>query len=74
MQDQHTKITGYRDLSQDEIDLINKGKMLAMECGVYIAEVMSHENTDKRCVALGKTNMQQGFMWAIRSIAKPDTF
>jgi hypothetical protein len=30
--------------------------------------------TDKRSVALATTNLQQGFMWAIRSIAKPTTF
>jgi hypothetical protein len=29
---------------------------------------------DRRSVALARTNMQQGFMWLVRSIAQPDSF
>lgn len=74
MKDQHEKITGYRDLSQDEIDLMNEGKALAEQCGAYIEKLMANAGTDKRAVALGKTNLQQGFMWAIRGVAQPATF
>lgn len=74
MKDQHEKITGYRDLSQEEIDLMNEGKALAEQCGAFIAKLESNPDTDKRNVALGRTNLQQGFMWAIRGISKPTTF
>lgn len=74
MKDQHEKIKGYRALSQDEIDLMNEGKALAEQCGAYLEKLMANECTDKRAVALGKTNLQQGFMWAIRGIAQPTTF
>lgn len=74
MKDQHEKIKGYRDLSQQEIDLMNEGKELAEKCGEFINKLMAQESTDKRSVSLGKTNLQQGFMWAIRGIAKPETF
>lgn len=74
MKDQHEKIKGYRDLSQEEIDLMNEGKALAEQCGAYIDKLMTNESTDKRAVALGKTNLQQGFMWAIRGVAQPTTF
>jgi len=74
MDNQHQKIQGYRDLSQEEIDLINEGKALAQQCGEFIAKLEAIEFTDKRCVALGKTNLQQGFMWAIRAVAQPTTF
>lgn len=74
MKDQHQKIKGYRDLSQEEIDLMNEGKELAEKFGEFIAKLESAESTDKRNVALGKTNLQQGFMWAIRGIAQPTTF
>ena len=74
MKDQHEKITGYRDLSQEEIDLMNEGKALAEQCGAFIDKLMAAESTDKRNVALGKTNLQQGFMWAIRGVAQPTTF
>lgn len=74
MKDQHEKIKGYRDLTQGEIDLMNEGKALAELCGAYVEKLMATEGTDKRAVALGKTNLQQGFMWAIRGVAQPTTF
>lgn len=74
MKDQHKKISGYRDLSQEEIDLMNEGKDLAEQCGAFIAKLAATDSTDKSNVALGKTNLQQGFMWAIRGIAQPTTF
>ncbi|MFW2439114.1 MAG: DUF7681 family protein [Arenicellales bacterium] len=74
MDNQHQKIKGYRDLSQEEIDLMNEGKELAEMCGDFIKKLESIDSTDKRSVALGKTNMQQGFMWAIRGVAQPGTF
>ncbi len=74
MQDQHKKIKGYRDLSQAEIDLMNEGKALAEQCGAFIAKLEALESTDKRGVALGKANLQQGFMWAVRAVARPTTF
>ncbi len=74
MENQHEKIKGYRDLSQEEIDLMNEGKALAEQCGAFIDKLMATESTDKRNVALGRTNLQQGFMWAIRGIAQPTTF
>lgn len=74
MDNQHRKIKGYRDLTQDEIDLMNRVKNLAEEVGEIIGELNSTEVVDKRCVALAKTNLQQGFMWAVRSIAQPGSF
>lgn len=74
MENQHKKITGYRDLSQEEIDLMNEAKDLAVKCGALIEKLEANSDTDKRSVALGKTNLQQGFMWAIRAVAKPTTF
>lgn len=74
MENQHRKITGYRELTQEEIDLMNEAKDLAEKCGQLITKLENRMDTDKRCVALGKTNLQQGFMWAIRAVAKPTTF
>ena len=74
MKDQHEKIKGYRDLSQEEIDLMNEGKALAEQCGAYLEKLMANEGTDKRAGALGKPNLLQGFMWAIRGVAQPTTF
>lgn len=74
MDNQHKKIKGYRDLSAEEIALMNEGKELAEMCGAFIEKLQNTESTDKRNVSLGKTNLQQGFMWAIRGIAQPTTF
>ena len=89
MKDQHKKITGYRDLSQDEIDLMNEVKEHAentkrllnkvkhvRELEIAMKENISDDqfNESLRCLALAKTNLQQGFMWAVRAVALPDSF
>ena len=67
-------ITGYRTLSQDEVDLMNEGKALAVQVGAFIEKLKAHRDTDKRWVAVGQTQLQQGFMAAIRGVARPTTF
>ncbi len=84
MKDQHTKIKGYRDLSQQEIDLMNEIKIHAEETRKLLEKVvnMRHEQNDVnplvgeslRCLALAKTNLQQGNMWFVRAVAMPDSF
>lgn len=32
------------------------------------------DTEDRRCLALGRTNMQQGYMWLVRGIAMPTGF
>ncbi|MFU1599685.1 hypothetical protein ACM257_20110 [Alteromonas macleodii] len=74
MDNQHKKIKGYRDLSQEEIDLMNEGKELSKKVGDFISKLEANETLDKRWVAIGKTDLQKGFMSAIRSIAQPTSF
>lgn len=74
MKDQHEKITGYRDLSQEEIDLMNEGKALAVQVGAFVDKLQNSGDTDKRWVAIGRTDAQTAFMALIRSVAKPTTF
>lgn len=81
MENQHQKIKGYRDLSQDEIDLMNEAKALAEQVGEFLSKVKFHpnstvvnDNIDQRWLAEGKTDLQKGFMSVIRSIAHPTTF
>lgn len=71
---QHQKIKGYRDLSQEEIDLMNEGKALAEQVRVFTEKVQANADTDKRWLAIGITDLQKGFMAITRSIAKPTTF
>ncbi|KPZ25652.1 hypothetical protein ALQ62_02322 [Pseudomonas coronafaciens pv. zizaniae] len=71
MENQHKKITGYRDLSQSEIDSMNSIKALEADTGELFKQIGQIEGVDSRVLALAKTNLQQGFMWFVRSIAKP---
>ncbi len=75
------KITGYRQLSEAEVALMNEGKALAEACGAYIAKLRGESNVapawpalDQRWISIGATQLQQGFMAVIRGIAQPTTF
>lgn len=68
------QIKGYRNLTEKEIALMNEGKDLAILVGNWIAKLDGEDEIDKRWLAIGKTDLQKGFMSAIRSIAKPTTF
>ena len=68
------KITGYRQLNEEEAALMNLFKEKAEEIGLMVERLMAREDVDKRWVAIGKTHLQQGFMAVIRGIAKPTTF
>jgi hypothetical protein len=74
MDNQHRKITGYRELSQEEIDLMNLAKGHAESLGKLVEHLESVITTDKRWLAIAKTDLQKGFMSLIRSIAQPTTF
>jgi len=74
------KITDYRQLTEAEVALMNEGKALAEACGAYVEKLrqLNPNNTDtpvdQRWVSIGCTELQQGFMALIRSIAKPTSF
>ena len=74
MKDQHTLIKGYRDLTQSEIDAMNELKAKAEEVGQLLEKIATIEGVDQRWLSIGKTDLQKGFMSAIRAIAKPTTF
>ena len=74
MKDQHKKIKGYRDLTQEEIDLMNEVKVKGAELGELIEKLENMPETDKRWLEIGKINIQQGLMAVTRAITKPDFF
>jgi hypothetical protein len=74
MDNQHRKIKGYRELSQAEIDAMNKIKEKAAEVGELFNELEGMPELDNRWLAIAKTDLQKGFMAATRSVAKPDFF
>ena len=78
------KVTGYRQLSEAEVALMNEGKALAEQCGTYIGKLRAVGGSpdgplpglslDQRWVSIGATDIQRGFMAVIRGIAQPTTF
>ncbi len=66
---QHRKILGYRDLSEEEIVTINRFKELERTV-IDMIDRSSHA-PDPRHAAIAKTHLETGFMFAIKSIAKP---
>jgi len=71
---QHRKIKGYRDLSQGEIDLMNQIKSKGAELGELVAKLQASDETDKRWVSIGATDLQKGLMALTRAVAKPESF
>ena len=74
MDNQHKLIKGYRDLSPQEIELINEVKNYANQLGLTVEAVSRIPEIDQRAFAIAKTQLQTGFMWLIRSIAQPQGF
>lgn len=87
MENQHRKITGYRELSQDEIDLMNEVKAKGLELDELLKKIADtnqalHESGEPgpftseafRWVSIAKTHLQQGLMAATRAVAKPEFF
>jgi hypothetical protein len=74
LENQHKKIIGYRDLTAEEIEAMNKIKGLGTIVGKLIEELEYLPEVDKRWLAIAKTDLQKGFMFATRAIARPTSF
>jgi hypothetical protein len=74
VENQHRKITGYRDLQQREIDAINKIKGHASGIELLLQDLEAVPEVDKRWLAVARTDLQKGFMAATRAIARPESF
>lgn len=74
MDNQHRHIAGYRELSPVEIELMNRVKGIADDIGHLVDQLQANASLDQRWIAIGKTELQQGFMALVRGIARPSTF
>jgi len=93
MENQHRKITGYRELNQEEIDLMNDVKALGPEIEGVLLKIQGHiealneisktdetvalrleNSTAYRFLAMAKTDLQTGLMYATRAVAQPEFF
>ena len=71
MDNQHRKISGYRELTQVDIDGMNRIKDLEKVAGVLFKEIAKLEGVDPRLLAIARTQLQTSFMWWERAIAQP---
>jgi hypothetical protein len=74
MENQHRKITGYRELSEEEIALMNGIKLVGAQLAEMIEGLQKTEGLDQRAVSIAKTDLQTGIMWAVRAVAQPQSF
>lgn len=67
-------ITGYRQLSEAEAELMNKIKAKGIELGELVAHLRATEGLDQRWISIGATDLQTGLMALTRGVARPTTF
>jgi len=68
------KVTGYRQLNEQEAALINEIKQHGVALGDLVAKLRSTQGLDQRWVSIGATDLQTGTMALVRSVAQPTTF
>lgn len=71
MDNQHRKISGYRELSEGEIDLMNRFKAHEAAWNDLIDELMARGDIDVRQASIAKTEGESAYMRAVRAIAQP---
>ena len=75
MENQHRHIKGYRELSEEEIAMMNEIKQKAVEVGELVAKLRNAGTVlDQRWVSIGATDLQTGMMALTRAVAQPTTF
>jgi hypothetical protein len=74
IENQHRLISGYCDLTQPEIDMMNEIKALGEKVGSLINALDEDGRCDGRWLAISRTELQKGFMFLTRAVAKPTTF
>ena len=68
------KITGYRQLSEQEAALKNDIKAKGVELGELVEKLRADSSLDQRWVSVGATDLQTGLMALTRAVAQPTSF
>ncbi len=74
MDNQHKHIKGYRDLSPEEIALMNRVKEQGELLGKLVQEMSHNPMLDEEMLREGRMHLKIGIMLLVRSIAQPTTF
>lgn len=73
-QEHQTRISGYRELSDEELALVNSLKETANRIGALVDALEQDAQLDQRWISIGRTHLQQGFMGLIRGVTQPRGF
>jgi hypothetical protein len=80
MENQHRQIKGCRELTADEIELMNEIKTKGAELGELVAKLRAKGGLDQpggldqRWISIGATDLQTGLMAMTRGVAQPTFF
>lgn len=69
-----SKIAGYRELEEHELQLMNLIKEHGKQLGDLVENLRATEDLDQRWVSIGATELQQGLMALTRAVARPEFF
>ena len=68
------KVTGYRQLNEQEAALMNEIKAHGVQLGALVDRLRATPALDQRWVSIGATDLQTGIMALVRAVAQPTTF
>ena len=71
MENQHRMIAGYRELGAVEIATMNELKVLEDEVRYALSNINCGDDAAKRWLAIARTHLETGFMFAIKAVAQP---
>ena len=72
---EHQGILGARELTAEEIALMNEIKTKGAELGELVEKLRAEtDHIDQRWVSIGATDLQTGLMALTRSVAQPTFF
>lgn len=73
MENQHRRISGYRDLTEREVALMNTIKGLGREVAELWLQVRDDvPDVDGHALDVARDRLQDGFMWFVRAVARPE--
>jgi hypothetical protein len=64
-------VAGYQPQTSDKVGTVNTNKLIEERVLRILDDLKDHPDVDQRWLAIGRTQIEQGFMAVNRSIFKP---
>lgn len=65
-------IKGYRELTEQDVELVNLIKEAEIQVGKIWHVVLDQNAVDRRWTSVAKTHFQEGFTALVRAVTKPE--